>query len=122
MKNNKNSESKKDIVAEIREEFKRHATILMEHMTKEVKTVAEGHSALAKKLEDHDKRFDRIESDLTNVKSELHKVKSDVSSIRSELTAVSAAVMDTSQSVKAIEKKIGDHETRITKAEEKVFA
>ena len=99
-KNTKKSEPANDIVTGIKEEFKRHTNILMEQMRHEVKTVAEGHGIIIKKLEDHDKRFNKIES---------------------ELSTISMAVMDTGQRVKAIEKKIDDHETRITKVEEKVF-
>jgi len=99
-KNGKKTESKSDVITEMKEEFKRHTTVLMEHMTKEVKIVAEGHSVLTKRL-------DSIEFDLTGVKSDLEVVKT--------------VVMDTNQRVKTIEKKLDDHETRITKVEEKVF-
>lgn len=46
--------SKKDAIVELKDEFKRHASALMEHMTKEVKTIAEGHSALSSKLNNID--------------------------------------------------------------------
>ncbi len=99
-KNDKKTEPKNDVITEMKEEFKRHTTALMEHMTKEVKIVAEGHGVLAKRL-------DNIESDLTGVKSDLDIVKT--------------VVMDTNQRVKVIEKKFDNHETRITKLEEKVL-
>ena len=99
-KENNKTNPKDDVISEIREEFKRHTTALMEHMTKEVKTVAEGHGVIIKKLEEHDKKFTKIES---------------------ELDTISMAVMDTSERVKSIEKKVDSHEARIKKVEEKVF-
>ena len=48
----KASDPKKDAASELKGEFKRHTTVLMEHMTKEVKTIAEGHGARMKKLEE----------------------------------------------------------------------
>lgn len=100
-KENRKTNPKDDVISEIREEFKRHTTALMEHMTKEVKTVAEGHGIIIKKLEEHDKKFTKIES---------------------ELDTISMAVMDTSQTAKSIEKKLDNHEARIVKLEEKVHA
>jgi septal ring factor EnvC (AmiA/AmiB activator) len=107
-KTHKNNPDNKDMITEIKEEFKRHTGVLMEQMRKEVQTVAEGHSGIMRKLDEHDERFDKIESEVGSVKSELQYVK--------------AAVMDTNQTVKAIEKKLDDHETRLSKVEEKVHA
>jgi len=104
---NKKTNPKSNVILEIREEFKRHTTALMEHMTKEVKTVAEGHGILVKRLDRVESKVDKIESDLSGVKSELN--------------TISMAVMDTNQRVKSIENKIDNHETRIKKIEEKIF-
>lgn len=54
--------SKNNVIAELRDGFKRHTTALMEHMTKEVKTIAEGHGALSSKLNNIDERLSKIES------------------------------------------------------------
>ncbi len=108
---NKNEANSKEIIAEIEKRFDRHTNILAEQMRHDVKTVAEGHSIVIKKLEDHDKKFVELDKKIGKVESELHSVK--------------MAVMDTGHRVDRIEKKLdeslGNHEKRITKLEEKVF-
>ena len=111
----KNNSKNKDIVAEIEERFKRHTGVLMEQMQKEVRTVAEGHSGIMRKLDEHDDKFAKIESEVGSLRSE-------VGSVKSELQYVKAAVMDTNQTAKSIEKKLDNHETRISKLEEKIHA
>lgn len=78
----------------------RETRVLLEDIRKQVQTVAEGHGAIMRKLDehtglltDHSQRLDRIETVLT----------------------------DTNKRVKTIEKKVDSHDTRITKIEEKVF-
>jgi uncharacterized coiled-coil DUF342 family protein len=82
-------------------DFERETRVLLEKIHSEVKTVAEGHSTIVNKLNEHDKRFNTVESELDTVKM---------------------AVMDTNQTVKSIEKKLDNHEERISKLEEKVHA
>ena len=125
----KNNSTNKDIVAEIEERFKRHTGVLMEQMQKEVRTVAEGHSGIMRKLDEHDDRFAKIESEVGSLQSEVGSLRSEVGSLRSEvgsvkseLQYVKAAVMDTNQTAKSIEKKLDNHETRISKLEEKIHA
>ncbi len=115
MKKAKKSNTNKSIISEIKEEFKRHMGALMEQMRKEVKTVGEGHSSLSGKI-------NKIGSEVEIVRSELGIVKSEVGSIKSELQSVKMAVIDTNQTVKSIGKKLDNHETRISKLEEKVHA
>ena len=124
----KNDTSDNDIVAEIDKRFERHANILMEHMTKEIKIVAEGHGILVRKI-------DKIESDVVELKTDVHllktdvhllktdvhvlktdmkEVKKDMREVKSELHYMNMALMDTSHETK-------DHEKRIKKIEEKVF-
>lgn len=93
-KNGKNNEpANNDMISEIKEEFKRHTNVLMEQMKYEVKTVAEGHGAIMRKLEEHDKKFAKVEV---------------------ELQSISMAVMAISHDTKGQEK-------RIKKLEEKVL-
>ena len=112
MKKSKKNSANKSIVSEIKEEFKRHMGTLMEQMRKEVKTVAEGHSTIIRKLEEHDDKFESIDKRFNKVESELHSVK--------------MAVVDNSHGIDKIEKKLDEnlnnHEKRITKLEEKVHA
>lgn len=118
-KNDKKSEmNNSGLIAEIEKRFERHTNILMEQVHHEVKTVAEGHGILAKKIDKVDtgqemiaKRLDKVESDIGNVKSELHTIK--------------IAVIDTSHRVDKIDKKLSEnlnnYEKRIAKLEEKVL-
>jgi len=110
----KNEADSKGIVAEIDKRFERHTNILMEQMRHEVKTVAEGHSIIIKKLEDHDNEFSKIKSDIGELKTDVHVLKSDVREIKSELHSMNAAIMETGRETKG-------HEKRITKLEEKVL-
>ena len=81
----------------------RETRVLLEKIYSDVKTIAEGQTS-------NTQRLDRIESAV----SELGGLKSDVEMIK-------VAVMDTNQRVKTIEKKLDNHEIRITKLEVKVF-
>ena len=114
-KNTKKTETTNNgIITEIEKRFERHTNILMEQVKHEVKTVAEGHGSIIRKLEDHDERFDKVDAKLAEHDKKFAKVKS-------ELDTISMAVMDTNQRVKAIETKIDNHEARIAKVEEKVL-
>ncbi len=111
----KNDANNNSMISEIKDEFKRHTTALMEHMTKEVKIVAEGHGILVKKS-------DRVESDLGEVKKDIAIIKpivaansKDLKEIKSVLHSMNMAIMETSHEIK-------DHKKRIKKVEEKVFA
>lgn len=117
----KNEPGNKDIVAEIKEEFKHHTNILMEQMRHEVKTVAEGHGVIIRKLEKHDEKFEQIEHKLEDhdrkfakIESDIVEVKTDLHAIKSELHSMSMALMETSHETK-------DHEKRVKKLEEKAL-
>lgn len=110
----KNDTIDNGMAAEIKDEFKRHAAVLMEHMTKEVKIVAEGHGILVKKI-------DRIESELSGVRKDIAIIKpivaangKDSKEIKSGFHSMNMAIMETSHEIKG-------HEKRIKKVEEKVF-
>lgn len=85
----------------------RETRVLLEEVNKNVKIVAEQHGSIVTKLEEHDNRFERMESELGTVKSELGSVKH--------------AVLDTSRRVNKLESKldtvITDHEKRIENLE-----
>ena len=81
--------------------------VLLEAISQQVQVVAEGHGTIIRKLDEHDKKFDVIEKQIGGLKSDVEIIK--------------VAVMDTNQRVKTIEKKLDNHETRITKLEVKVF-
>lgn len=120
-KNGKKTESKNDVIIEMKEEFKRHTTALMEHMTKEVKTVAEGHSILVKKL-------DKVESELGEVKKDIHELKNDMAIVKpvlemhtTDLREIKSELKSVKMVVVNISHEMNDHEKRIKKVKEKVF-
>lgn len=78
----------------------RETRVLLEDIRQQVKIVAEGHGIIIKKLEDHDKKFEHIDQ---------------------RFDVIETVLTDTNARVKSIEKKLDNHETRITKVEEKVF-
>jgi len=78
----------------------RETRVLLEDIRQQVKIVAEGHGTIIKKLEGHDKKFEQIDQRFDRIETVL---------------------TDTNVRVKSIEKKLDNHETRITKVEEKVF-
>ena len=85
----------------------RETRVLLEAINQQVQIVAEGHGTIIRKLDEHDKKFDVIEKQIGGLKSDVEIIK--------------VAVMDTNQRVKTIEKKLDNHEIRITKLEVKVF-
>ena len=112
-KNGKKSDPiSKDIISEIKGDFKRHSDILMEQMRHEVKTVAEGHGSIIRKLEEHDKRFNDIDERFDNIDSKLVEHDKKFIKVESELHSISMAVMDTSHEIK-------EHGKRIKRVEEK---
>jgi len=81
----------------------RETRVLLEEIRQQVQTVAEGQTSSSDRLI-------RIETVVT----ELIDLKSDVGMIKTVVT-------DTNERVKSIEKKLDNHEKRITKLEEKVL-
>ncbi len=117
----KNGTVNNGVISEIKEEFKRHTNVLMEQMKHEVKTVAEGHGAIMRKLEEHDKRFDEHDKrfDEHDKRFDEHDKRFDehdkkFAKIESELQSIRMAVMEISHDTKG-------RENRIKKLEEKVF-
>ena len=57
-----------EILKKIGDEFKRHTKVLVKEVESRVKLVAKQHGSIIEKLEEHDKRFDKMESELNAVK------------------------------------------------------
>lgn len=124
----KNETSNNDIIAEIDKRFERHTNILMEQMKHEVKTVAEGHSILVKKL-------DKVESEIGEIKNDVQEVKNDVQGLKKDMVEVKNDVQELKQDMREVKSELGsvkmivmnisheinDHEKRVKKVEEKVF-
>ena len=103
--------------------------VLLEEIRHDLKTVAEGHSILAEKLENHDEKLNEIgeivrkmdthyfklQMDTEAVKSQAGTIDIKVDRIERELGMVKNIVMDMSRETKDIEK-------RVKKVEEKVLA
>lgn len=120
-KNNKAANAKK-------ENLEQKTRVLLEEIRRELKTVAEGHGILAKKLDDHDEKLSEISDVVRKMDTHYFKLQMDTEAVKSqtgiidikadrierELGTVKNAVMDMSNVTK-------DHEKRVTKLEEKVF-
>lgn len=61
---------------------KRETRVLLEDMNKSIKTVAEQHGSIVKKLEEHDKRFDRLEMAVMETSGEIKILKTDVKEVK----------------------------------------
>ncbi len=99
----------------------RETGVLLEEIRKEVKIIAEGHSALSEKLGEVDTVVRKIDSnyfklymDTEAIKSQTGAIDIKIDRIERELGTVKNAVMDISNVTK-------DHDKRITKLEEKVL-
>ena len=98
MKKGKKNSSDKNYDSE------RETRVLLEKIHSDVKSIAEGQTS-------NSERLTRIENTVN-----------ELSTIKNEVQYIKMAVMDTNQTVKSIEKKLDNHETRISKLEEKVRA
>ena len=100
-------------------EIKRHTGVLVEQMRHEVKTVAEGHGAIMRKLEKYDGQFAQIGQKLDG-----HDEK--FLAIDRRFDRVEIALLDTNSRVKKIEQKLdtdfNNYGNRIAKLEEKTHA
>ncbi|MCX5687194.1 MAG: hypothetical protein NTV71_00875 [Candidatus Omnitrophica bacterium] len=76
--------------------LERHTGVMIEALRSEIRIVAEQYGSVVKKLEEHDRRFDKI--DLRFDRIDL------------EFSAMKTALFDTSH-------RVDDHETRIRKLE-----
>ena len=129
---------KKEKEDRILEEIKHHNKVLMEHVEHQVKTVAEQHGFIVRKLEQHDGQFEKIGQKLEEHDGQFRKIDQ-------RFDTVEMAVMENSRQIKGLktgqeelkagqerlEQRLGnvehkldttlsDHEGRIKKVEEKV--
>jgi chromosome segregation ATPase len=102
--------------------------VLLEDIRHDLKTIAEGHSVLAKKLENHDEKLSevsevvrkmdthyfKLQMDTEAVKSQMGTIDIKVDRIERDLGMVKNIVLDISRETKDVEK-------RVKKVEEKVF-
>ena len=117
----KNETSNNDIIAEIDKRFERHTNVLMEQMKHEVKTVAEGHSILVKKLDKVESEIGEVKKDVRELKKDMVEVKNDVQELKKDMREVKTELGSVKMIVVNISHEINDHEKRIKKVEEKVF-
>ena len=110
----------------------RETRVLLEDVRREVKTVAEGHTIILHKLEEHDKKFTRIESELhtistismdTSRRVDALDVKVDALDVKFNTLDVKVNSIDTRLiSVEdKLDRNLDDHKKRITKIEEKIL-
>ena len=90
---------------------KRQQNVLLEQISKDVKTIAEGHSVL-------DNKIDKIDSELVSVKQEMSQIKN---VMEQRFNGVETAITEVDTTVKKVEGKLDtattDHEHRIQKLE-----
>jgi len=90
-------------------EVKRHNKVLMEHMEKQVKTVAEQHNSIMDKLEG----IDELKEDAQQLKGDMAIIKPMIKEINTDNTYIKMAV-------KEVDVKASDNSVRIKKIEHKV--
>jgi len=74
-----------EILEKHNEEVKRHFDVVAEDLKEDIKTVSAQTAANTEKLEEHNKRFDRIEGDLGQIKDDIAIIKLDIEFIKNEL-------------------------------------
>ena len=117
----------------------------MEKISSDVKTVAEGHSDLNRKIDqvnaklvEHDKRFDRIEmvvmensrdikvlkadvntlkADVNTLKADVNTLKADVNTLKADVNTLKADVKEVKAGQDDIRHLTKDHEERLKKLE-----
>jgi len=57
------------------EEFRRHVGVLFEGLRSEIKVIAEQHGSIMTKLEEHDRRFDRVDLRFDRIDLEFSAMK-----------------------------------------------
>ena len=117
----KNETSNNDLIVEIEKKFERHTNILMEQMKHDVKTVAEGHSILVKKLDKVESEIGEVKKDVRELKKDMVEVKNDVHELKQDMREVKTELGSVKMIVVNVSHEMNDHEKRIKKVEEKVF-
>ncbi|MFH1777029.1 MAG: hypothetical protein ABH952_05665 [Candidatus Omnitrophota bacterium] len=116
--------AKKEKEDKVLDEIKRHNKVLMEHMEKQVKTVAEQYGSIMNKLEDHDEKFERMGSELETVKMAVIENSANIKVLKMDTAKLKAGQETIKARQERMEQKLdnnlANHEKRITKIEEKV--
>ena len=99
-------------------DFEQKTRVLLEDIHQQVKTVAEGHGDIVRKLDEHDKKFNKIESELGTVKIAVMTIIGDVKMLRSDVDTIKGDVKTLNNK---LDENIANHEKRISKLEEKVL-
>jgi len=103
----------------------REQTVLLEHMNQNIQVIAEQHSFIVEKLNEHSESLDIIKSEIVIIKSEFGIVKSELGSVKLSVKDVDQRTIKLEAGQQRIEQKLdvvtADHEQRIGKLEEKVL-
>ena len=96
---------KKKIVkkGKILEEIKRHNKVLMEHMEKQVKTVAEQHSSVIEKLEEHDENFKRIDQRFGRIEEVAMENRKDVRGLQTGQERIEELAMENRKDIRGLQ-------------------
>lgn len=108
--------------------LKENRMFYLEQIHSEVRTIAEGHSGIARDINDikdildeHKIRFDRIEMVVSENRKDIKELKTDVSQLKAGYEDLKAGQEELNANVKRVEQKLdtvtSDHEERIQKLE-----
>jgi len=102
----------------------RETNVLLDRISRDVKVIAEGHSDVIKKMDNidtqlkqHEKRFDKLESELGYIRTAVVENGRDIKKLESGQHELKYEVKDINQKLDTV---TTDYEKRIQKLEEKV--
>jgi len=99
----------------------RQQNVLLEEINKQVKTVAEGHSGLDRKIDKTNERLDDIDDRLQIISNTLSDHSNKFAEHEQRFDRIEMVLTDTNARVKKVEQKVdiiaSDHEHRIQKLE-----
>ncbi|MFH0731361.1 MAG: hypothetical protein V2A72_00365 [Candidatus Omnitrophota bacterium] len=98
----------------------RQQNVLLEGMSFDIKTLAEGHGSIVKKLEEHDVRFDRIESELSSVKVAVLDNSMQIKDLKTGLGKVEQRLDTVEQRLDTVEQKLDTVEQKLDTVEQKL--
>ncbi|MFH1442038.1 MAG: hypothetical protein ABIH18_08385 [Candidatus Omnitrophota bacterium] len=98
----------------------RETRVLLEEMNQGIKMIGEQHGSIVKKLEEHDKRFDTMESELIIVKTDLGAVKTDLGAVKSDLGAVKTDLGTVKSELKSVKMAVMEVDAKVNKLDSKL--
>ncbi len=114
----------KDSQAEFKANLERETRVLLEEVRQQFETVAEGHSFLVKKAEEHDQRFDLLDRKLEDHDQRFNLIGRKLEEHDRRFDRLEAATLENGREIKTlkegqkrIEGKLDYHEQRLQRIE-----